>query len=74
MQATSLVTNTEYNVTKQLEKTMQFLWHVNTYIKDAEKDSNNQAADTFKKIKADEENHAKMLKELLVKTVKSGSS
>lgn len=72
MQATSLLTNTEYNVTKQLEKKMEFLWHVDNYIKDAEQDGNRQAAETFRKIKAEEERHAKMPKDLLVNTIKSG--
>lgn len=74
MQAAPVLTNTEYNVTKQLEKRMEFLWHVDTYIKDAEKDGNKQAADTFRKIKSEEERHAKMLKDLLVNTVKTGSA
>lgn len=74
MQSTFLLTNTEYNVTKQLEKKMEFLWHVDSYIKDAEQDGHKQAAEAFRKIKAEEEKHAKMLKDLLVNTVKSGSS
>jgi rubrerythrin len=50
---------------KQLEKKLEFLWHVDGYIKDAEKEGNQECAKVFKEIKADEEKHAKMLKELL---------
>lgn len=50
---------------KQLEKKLEFLWHVDGYIKDAEKDGNQECAKVFKQIKADEEKHAKMLKGLL---------
>lgn len=70
-ESASILTNTEYNVSKQLDKGLEFLWHVDGYIKDAEKDGDRQAADAFKKIKADEEEHAKMLKQLLLRSLKS---
>lgn len=67
--SSAVLTNTEYNVTKQLEKRSEFLWHADTYIKDAEQDGNKRAAETFKKIKVQEEEHAKMLKDLLANTM-----
>jgi rubrerythrin len=59
------MTDSQYNMAKQLEKKLEFLWHVDGYIKDAEKDGNQECARVFKQIKADEEKHAKMLKDLL---------
>jgi rubrerythrin len=55
----------QYNMAKQLEKKLEFLWHVDGYIEDAEKEGNQECAKVFKEIKADEEKHAKMLKDLL---------
>lgn len=60
-----IMTDSQYNMAKQLEKKLEFLWHVDGYIKDAEKDGNQECARVFKQIKADEEKHAKMLKDLL---------
>lgn len=72
MEKTALVlTNTEYNLSKQLDKELGFLWHVDGYIKDAESDGNKQAAEVFKKIKVDEAEHARILKELLSKSLNS---
>ncbi len=59
------MTDCQYNMAKQLEKKLEFLWHVDGYIKDAEKDGDQECAKVFKQIKADEEKHAKMLKGLL---------
>ena len=63
--STQIMTGCQYNLAKQLEKKLEFLWHVDGYIKDAEKDGNQECAKVFKQIKADEEKHAKMLKGLL---------
>ena len=65
----SIMTNTEYNVSKQLDKKLEFLWHVDGYIKDAEKDGDSEAASTLRKITDDEQNHARMLKQLLLRSV-----
>lgn len=59
------MTDTEYNLHKQLAEELAFLWHVDGYIRDAEEDGNPQAADAFRKLKEDEEKHALMLKGLL---------
>ena len=61
----SIMTDTEYNLHKQLAEELAFLWHVGGYIKDAEKDGNKEAADAFRQLKADEEKHARMLREML---------
>ena len=61
----AIMTDTEYNLHKQLAEELAFLWHVEGYIKDAEKDGNRQAADAFKQLKTDEEKHAKLLKQML---------
>jgi hypothetical protein len=67
----SIMTNTEYNVSKQLDKKLEFLWHVDGYIKDAEKDGDQEAVNTLSKIKDEEQNHARMLKQLLLRSVSS---
>ncbi len=61
----TILSDCQYNIVKQLEKELQFLWSVDGYIKDAEKEGNTKCAQAFRAIKADEEKHAKMLKELL---------
>lgn len=60
-----ILSNCQYNMTKQLEKKLQFLWNVDGYIKDAEREGNTQCAKVLREIKADEEKHARMLKQLL---------
>lgn len=69
--ATLILTNTEYNLSKQLDKELEFLWHVDGYIKDAESEGNKPAAEAFKKIKDEEVEHAKVLRELLSNSFKS---
>jgi rubrerythrin len=61
-----------YNVMKQLTKKMQFLWNVDGYVKDAERKGDKECAAIFRKIKADEERHAEMLRKLLMKKAKEG--
>lgn len=61
----SVLSDCQYNIVKQLEKELQFLWSVDGYIKDAEKEGDSKCVEAFRQIKADEEKHAKMLKELL---------
>ncbi|MEW6604868.1 MAG: hypothetical protein AB1351_09320 [Thermoproteota archaeon] len=63
--ANNVMSNCQYNITKQLEKKLQFLWHVDGYIQDAEREGNGECAKLFRQIKADEERHANALKELL---------
>ncbi|WP_260642639.1 hypothetical protein [Nitrososphaera viennensis] len=38
--STQVLTDCQYNMAKQLEKKLEFLWHLDGYIKDAEKDGN----------------------------------
>jgi rubrerythrin len=61
-----IFTNTQYNVTKQLQKKLEFLWRVDGYISDAERDGDRDAAEVFRQIKSDEQKHAQMLKELVM--------
>ncbi len=62
MQRTQL-SNCNYNLTKQLEKKLQFLWAIDNYIKDAENEGKSKCAEIFRTIKADEERHVEMLKQ-----------
>jgi hypothetical protein len=36
MPSSEILTDCQYNIAKQLEKKLEFLWHVDDYIKDAE--------------------------------------
>jgi hypothetical protein len=68
----TILSDCQYNIVKQLEKELQFLWCVDGYIKDAERQGNTKCAKAFKAIKADEEKHARILKGLLSDFQKSG--
>ena len=65
----TVLSDCQYNIVKQLEKELQFLWNVDRYIKDAEKEANSKAAEVFRQMKMDEEKHAKILKDLLSTSV-----
>lgn len=65
----TVLSDCQYNIVKQLEKELRFLWNVDGYIMDAEKEGNSKCAEAFRQIKADEEKHAKMLKDLLSASV-----
>ena len=60
-----------YNVTKQLSKKLEFLSHVSRYVEDAHKNGDEQAEKIWKTIRADEEKHADMLRDLLISEVKN---
>jgi hypothetical protein len=62
-----IFTDTQYNITKQLQKKLEFLWHVDHYISDAERDGDRDTAEVFRKIRSDEQRHAQMLKELVMR-------
>ena len=68
----TLLSNCNYNLTKQLDKKLQFLWAVDSYIKDAENEGNSKCAEIFRKIKADEERHVDMLKQEIARLSKEG--
>ncbi len=60
-----------YNVTKQLSKKLEFLSHVDGYIKDANRTGDSEAEKTWRSIQADEQKHADMLHDLVVSEVKN---
>jgi hypothetical protein len=62
-----IFTHTQYNITKQLQEKLEFPWHVDHYISDAEKDGDRDTAEVFRKIGPDEQKHAQMLKELVMR-------
>jgi len=59
------VCDTCYDITKQIEKKTEFLWHAEEYLKDAKKANKKKAVAVFEKIIEDEKRHVQMLKELL---------
>lgn len=65
------LTDNCYNITKQLAKKLEFLSHVAKYIEDAQKINDTQAKTTWETIRADEERHAGMLRDLLIAEVKN---
>lgn len=60
-----------YNITKQLSKKLEFLYHSNRYIEDAKKAGNAEAEKTWNAIRTDEQKHAEMLHDLLASEVKN---
>ena len=60
-----------YNIVKQLTKKLEFLSHVTRYIEDAQKSKNTQAESVWQTIRADEEKHAELLRDLIIAEVKS---
>lgn len=66
-QRTQIFTDTQCKITKQLEKKLEFLWHVDGYIMDADRNGDKDAANVFRQIKIDEERHARVLKELVLR-------
>jgi hypothetical protein len=66
-----LLDDSSYNITHQLEKKADFLYTaVQEYIRDAEEDNKPELIILWKKMKEDEQNHLKMLKEELVGQVR----
>lgn len=68
----ALLSNCNYNLTKQLDKKLQFLWAVDSYIKDAENEGNSKCAEIFRKIKVDEEKHVEILKQEIARLSREG--
>jgi rubrerythrin len=60
-----------YNITKQLSKKLEFLYHANRYIEDAKKAGDSEAEKTWSTIRSDEQKHADMLHDLLASEVKN---
>ncbi|MDQ3888349.1 MAG: hypothetical protein M3251_03660 [Thermoproteota archaeon] len=66
-----LLQDSEYNVIKQLEKEADFLYSaVEDYIRDAEKDNKPELVKLWKTIREDEQNHLRMLRNVLIKEIK----
>ncbi len=63
--------DTCYNITKQLSKKLEFLSHVDGYIKDANRIGDTEAEKTWIHIQSDEQKHADMLHDLVVSEVKN---
>lgn len=63
--------NNCYNTIHQLTKTLGFLSRVDRYIEDANKVGDGEAEKVWQKIKADRENHADMLKNLVANEVRN---
>lgn len=52
-----------YNVHKQLVKRMQFVWHADRYLKDAQRDGHRQCATMWKQIVANEKRNIALLQD-----------
>jgi hypothetical protein len=68
----SVVCNCDYNMAKQLAKTSQFLWNIDTYVKDAKKEGHSGCVKMWEAIRKDAERHAKLLSSQIKKKVKVG--
>lgn len=60
-----------YNITKQLSKKLEFLYHTKRYIEDANKVGDTEAVKIWNAIQSDEQRHAEMLHDLLASEVKN---
>ncbi|HJU13709.1 MAG TPA: hypothetical protein VJ792_04565 [Candidatus Nitrosotalea sp.] len=65
------LTDNCYNITKQLAKKLEFLSHVGKYIEDAKKAGDTVAESAWVTIRADEEKHAGILRDLLISEVQN---
>lgn len=70
-QATCLC-NCNYNVMRQLTKKLSFLTKVDQYIQDAKRDGHPECAAMWEHIKADEDKHAKMMRDMVAKLAQDG--
>jgi rubrerythrin len=69
--AKALLEDSEYDIIHQLEKKADFLNSTSEkYLRDAEKVGRPELIELWNTIKADEQNHLKMLREELVKEVR----
>lgn len=67
----ALLEDSTFNVITQIEKKADFLYSsVEKYLRDAEKDNKPELLRLWNSIKAEEQNHLKMLREELVREVK----
>lgn len=62
-----VLSDCQYDITKQLVKISEFLYHVDRYLKDAEKEGDQDCIKVFSELKADMEKHANNLKTLINK-------
>ena len=67
----ALIEDSTFNIITQIEKKADFLYSsVEKYVRDAEKDNKPELVKMWKTIKEDEQNHLKMLREVLIKEVR----
>lgn len=67
------VSNTSYNLAKQLTKTLQLLWNIDKYIEDAQREGDSQTAGIWRQMKADTERHATLIRERINELVGTGA-
>jgi hypothetical protein len=58
-------TESQYNITKQLIKETEFLWHVNRYIEDATREGNEEYVKVFEEIETDKKSTSRYKETLL---------
>lgn len=70
MSSTTTLSNTMYDILKVMGKDAEFLYDtIDSYIQDAQDANKKELVNTWKKIKADRENHVSMLKDALEKEI-----
>ena len=57
------MSNCSYNVHKQLVKRLQFVWHAERYLKEAEKDGHTKCAAMWNQIVANEKKNITLLQD-----------
>ena len=67
-----VVSNTSYNLAKQLTKSLQLLWNIDKYVEDARRDGDEKTTTIWQAMKSDTESHANKIRERINELVGVG--
>ena len=67
-----VVSNTSYNLAKQLTKSLQLLWNIDKYVEDARRDGDEKTTKIWQGMKSDTESHANKIRERINELVGVG--
>ena len=70
--AKKVVCNCNYNCISHLTKTLNFLWRVDSFIKDAQKDGHKECVTAWQQVKKHAEQDAEMLRKAVESKSKAG--
>ncbi len=67
-----VVSNTSYNLAKQLTNSLQLLWNIDKYVEDARRDDDEKTTTIWQGMKTDTESHANKIRERINELVGVG--